>query len=162
MPSVLERLSVLTDEVSSSLVEALDWAVQNGLKHVEVRMVDGTNVSNLSDAQVERTKREIDKRGLKVSAIASPLFKCALDPSRPVQSGDLFGNQEEDLATHMSKLPRAIAIAKRLGTKNIRIFSFWREIEPKKHLAEIVRHLKKAALLAEKEDVLLLQENENA
>ncbi len=141
MPSVLERLSVLTDEVSGNFVEALDWAVKNGFKHVEVRMVDGANVSNLSDADVDRAKREIDKRGLKVSAIASPLFKCALDPSRPVQSGDLFGNKEEDLAT---------------------IFSFWRESDPEKHLAEIVKHLKKAAALAEKEGVLLLQENENA
>ncbi len=162
MPSVLERLSVLTDEVSSNFVEALDWAVKNGFKHVEVRMVDGANVSNLSDADIDRARREIDKRGLKVSAIASPLFKCALDAGRPVQSGDLFGNKEEDLATHMSKLPRSIAIAKKLGTKNIRIFSFWRESDPKKHLPEVVKHLKKAAALAEKEGVLLLQENENA
>jgi L-ribulose-5-phosphate 3-epimerase len=162
MPSVLERLSVLTDEVSASFTEALDWAVRNGFKHVEVRMVDGANVSNLSDADVDRAKREIEKRGLKVSAIASPLFKCALDPSRPVVSGDLFGNKEEDLPTHMRKLPRAIAIAKKLGTRNIRIFSFWREKEPLKHLPDIVEHLKNAAALAEKEGVLLLQENENA
>src|SRR5437868_1873901 len=140
MPSVLERLSVLTDEVSANFVEALDWAVRNGFKHVEVRMVDGANVSNLSDADVDRAKREIDKRGLKVSAIASPLFKCALDPSRPVDSGDLFGNKEEDLATHMAKLPRSIAIAKKLGTRSIRIFSFWRESDPKKYMDDIVAH----------------------
>jgi sugar phosphate isomerase/epimerase len=159
---ILDRLSVLTDEVSNDFVEALDWAVRNGFKHVEVRMVDGTNVSNLTDEQVDRAKREIEKRGLKVSAIASPLFKCALDPARPVVSGDLFGNKEEDLATHMTKLPRAIAIAKKLGTRKIRIFSFWREKEPAKYMSEIVAHLKKAAAVAEKEDVLLLQENENA
>lgn len=162
MPSVLDRLSVLTDEVSSNFIEALDWAVRNGFKHVEVRMVDGANVSNLSDADVDRAKEEIERRGLKVSAIASPLFKCALDPSRPVQSGDLFGNKEEDLATHMRKLPRAIAIAKKLGTRNIRIFSFWRESDPKRYIGEIVGHLQKAAAMAEQEGVLLLQENENA
>ena len=162
MPSVLERLSVLTDEVSANLVEALDWAVKNGFKHVEIRMVDGANVSNLSDADVDRVRREVDQRGLKVSAIASPLFKCALDPSRPVDSGDLFGNKEEDLATHMKKLPRAIQIAKKLGTKNIRIFSFWREKDVRKYMPEVIEHLKKAAAVAEKEGVLLLQENENA
>jgi sugar phosphate isomerase/epimerase len=162
MPSVLERLSVLTDEVSNTFTEALDWAVKNGFKHVEVRMVDGANVSNLSDADVDRARREVERRGLKVSAIASPLFKCALDPARPVQSGDLFGNKEEDLATHMGKLPRSIAIAKKLGTAKIRIFSFWRETDPKKYMADIVEHLKKAAAVAEKEGVLLLLENENA
>src|SRR5258707_7882068 len=108
-------------------------------------MVDGLNVSNLDDAQVDRAKAEIEKRGLKVSAIASPLFKCALDPSRPVQSGDLFGNKEDDLATHMSKLPRTITIAKKLDTKNIRIFSFWRRSDPKMHLAGRLKHLNKAA-----------------
>ena len=122
-------------------VEALDWAVRNGFKHVEVRMVDGANVSNLSDADVDRARGEIERRGLSVSAIASPLFKCALDPSRPVDSGDLFGNKEEDLATHMKKLPRAIAIAKKLGTRYIRIFSFWREKDPKRYLPDVIVHL---------------------
>ena len=125
-------------------------------------MVDGVNVSNLDDAQVDRAQAEVEKRGLKVSAIASPLFKCALDPSRPVQSGDLFGNKEEDLPTHMKKLPRAIAIARRLKTDKIRVFSFWREKEPGRYVDDIVGHLKKAAAVAEKEKVSLLQENENA
>lgn len=115
---LLERLSVLTDEVSDKFVEALDWAVAKGFKHVEVRMVDGANVSNLDDAQVARAKAEVDQRGLKVSAIASPLFKCALDPARPVRSGDLFGNKEEPLDVHFQTLPRAIKIAKALGSSN--------------------------------------------
>lgn len=159
---VLDRLSVLTDEVSDKFAEALDWAVRNGFKHVEVRMVDGANVSNLDDAAVARAKAEVDKRGLKVSAIASPLFKCALDPKRPVQSGDLFGNKEEPLEVHFQKLPRAIQIAKALGTSKIRVFSFWREQDPAPYMAEIAAHLKKAAAVAEKEGVVLLLENENA
>ena len=159
---ILGRLSVLTDEVSDKFTEALDWAVRKGFQWVEVRMVDGKNVSNLTDAEVDRAKAEIGKRGLKVSAIASPLFKCALDPARPVGSGDLFGNKEEPLEVHFAKLPRAIQIAKKLGTDKIRVFSFWREKEPRKYLPDIVAHLKKAAALAEKEGVLLLQENETA
>lgn len=159
---IFDRLSVLTDEVSDRFTEALDWAVGKGFRHVEVRMVDGVNVSNLTDEQVERARDEIRKRRLSVSAIASPLFKCALDPSRPVQSGDLFGNKEEDLATHFAKLPRAMRIARELGTDKIRVFSFWREKEPRRHFGEIVGHLRKAAAAAEKEKVLLLQENETA
>jgi sugar phosphate isomerase/epimerase len=159
---ILDRLSVLTDEVSSSFTEALDWAVAHGFRYVEVRMVDGTNVSNLSDLEVARAAREIERRRLAVSAIASPLFKCALDPSRPVQSGDLFGNKEEPLAVHFDKLPRAIQIAQRLKTQKIRIFSFWREKEPRSYFAEIVSHLKRAAEIAQGQGVLLLLENENA
>ena len=158
---IVDRLSVLTDEVSDQFTEALDWAVKNRFKYVEVRMVDGVNVSNLDDAEVDRAKREIEDRGLKVSAIASPLFKCALDPARPVTSGDLFGNKEEDLATHMKKLPRAIAIARKLKTDKIRVFSFWREKEPRKYLPEIVGHLRKAAAGAEVEKVRLMQEDDH-
>jgi sugar phosphate isomerase/epimerase len=159
---IFDRLSVLTDEVSDRFTEALDWAVEKGFRHVEVRMVDGVNVSNLTDVQVDRAAGEIGKRKLKVSAIASPLFKCALDPSRPVGSGDLFGNKEEPLEVHFAKLPRAMGIARRLSTDRIRVFSFWREKEPRKHLPEIVGHLRKAAAAAQKEGVLLLQENETA
>jgi sugar phosphate isomerase/epimerase len=159
---IFDRLSVLTDEVSDRFSDALDWAVLKGFKHVEVRMVDGVNVANLDDAQVDRARREIEGRGLRVSAIASPLFKCALDPARPVGTGDLFGNKEEDLPTHFRKLPRAIEIAGKLGTCKIRVFSFWREKDPRNHLPEIVGHMKKAAAVAEKGDFLLLQENETA
>ena len=86
---IFDRLSVLTDEVSEKFPEALDRAGRMGFRHVEVRRVDGVNVSSLDDATADRAKAEIEERGLKVSAIAAPLFKCALDPARPVQSGDL-------------------------------------------------------------------------
>jgi L-ribulose-5-phosphate 3-epimerase len=157
---ILNRLGVVTDEVAANLTEALDWAAEQGLAHVEIRMVDGSNVVNLTDQQVEQVRREVEKRGLFVSVVASPLFKCALDPSRPVASGDTFGQSEEDIEAHFAKLHRTIEIAKKLQTANIRLFSFWREQEPGRYEAEIVRHLRKAAAIAEKENMLLLLENE--
>lgn len=159
---ILDRLSVLSDEISGDFTVALDWLVAQGLKYVEVRMVDGKNVAALSDAEIDRAKAEIDKRGLKVSAIASPLFKCMLDPSRPVPTGDTFGAKEEPVEAHLAKVPRAIEVAKKLGTDKIRIFSFWREKDPAAHFDEIAGHLKKAAEMAAKEGVFLLLENETA
>lgn len=154
------RLGVLTDEVSVQLTEALDWIKEQQLAHVEIRMVDGQNVAALSDEQVLRVKEEVEKRGLFISAIASPIFKCALDPARPVASGDTFGQKEEGVEAHFEKLERAIAICKMLGTNKIRIFSFWREVEPQQHEQEIVGHLREAAALAQKENIVLLLENE--
>ncbi|GIP32937.1 sugar phosphate isomerase/epimerase [Paenibacillus sp. J2TS4] len=159
---VLNRLGVLTDEVSANLTEALDWIAEQKLVHVEIRMVDGTNVAALSNEQVARVKEEVEKRGLFVSAIASPLFKCALDPSRPVASGDTFGQQEETVEAHFAKLDRAIEICKMLGTDKIRIFSFWRENDPQKYEQEIVEHLRKAAQIAGQAGIILLLENEPA
>lgn len=157
---ILERLGVLSDEVSPTLTEALDWAAAQGLKHVEIRMVDGVNVSLLTDEQVDRVRTEVERRGLFISAVASPLYKCALDPSRPVADGDRFGQKEESVEEHHNKLHRCIEIAKKLGTSNIRIFSFWREQNPERYMEEVAVELKKAAEVAESEDILLLLENE--
>lgn len=157
---ILDRLGVLTDEVSANLSEALDWIAAQGLKHVEIRMVDGKNVMDLPLERVDEIRREVEAKGLFVSALASPVFKCALDPNRKVASGDTFGQQEESVEAHFAKLDKAVEIAKRLGTNRIRIFSFWREENPSAYTEEIVEHLRKAAAVAEREGVMLLLENE--
>src|SRR3954465_8245999 len=155
-----DRVGILTDEVSANFDEALDWVSRQGLKHVEGRVIDGKNVSTLNDEQVQDAPRRIEQRGLYVSGISSPVFKCALNPARPVASGDTFGQAEESVEAHFAKLDRVIAIARLLATRRIRIFSFWREVEPLKHTAEIVRQLQRAARVAEGGDVQLLVENE--
>jgi sugar phosphate isomerase/epimerase len=159
---ISERLGVLTDEVSASLIEALNWIASQGLKHVEIRVVDGTNVIDLTDEQLSKVRREVEARGLFVSAIASPVFKCALDPTRPVASGDTFGQKEESIEAHYAKLHRAMQIAGLLGTHRIRIFSFWREQDPTLYELQIIEHLRAAADIAAKHNALLLLENETS
>ena len=121
---IFNRLGVLTDEVSQNLTEALDWVVEQKLHHVELRMVYDKNIVNLSDEQLDNILKEVESRGLFVSGVASPLFKCALDPSRRVASGDMFGQEEESLEDHFNKMNRIIEIARKLKTDKIRIFSF--------------------------------------
>ncbi|WP_382319449.1 sugar phosphate isomerase/epimerase family protein [Lederbergia wuyishanensis] len=159
---IFDRLGVLTDEVSQNITEAFDWAERNRMKHVEIRMVDGKNIADFSDKELEQLLFEVEKRDLFVSGIASPLFKCALDPSRPVASGDTFGQIEESVENHFLKLERVIEICKKLKSDKIRIFSFWREENPSLYNADIIEHLKKAAKIAEENGVLLLLENENS
>lgn len=157
---MFKRLGVLTDEVSPNLIEALDWAKEAGLAHVEIRTVDRINVMDLPDDKLKWIRGETEKRALFISAIASPLFKCSLNPLRPVIKGDTFGQTEEDLKAHFLKLDRVIRIAEILGTNHIRIFSFWREIHPEVCFDEIVEHLRKAADIAGANGVVLLLENE--
>lgn len=159
---IFDRLGVLTDEVSQNITEALDWAESNGLKHVEIRMVNGKNIADFSDQELEQLIVEVEKRGLYVSAVASPILKCALDPSRAVATGDTFGQEEESVENHFLKLERVIEICKKLRADKIRIFSFWREENPSDYEAEIIGYLKKAANVAAEHDVLLLLENENS
>lgn len=153
-------MGVLTDEVSERLEEALDWAKEQGLKHVELRIIDGTNVADLSDEQAAAIRRQVEARGLFVSAVASPLFKCTLDPVREVSAGDTFGQAEETVEAHFAKLARVIHLTKLLGTTRIRIFSFWRDREPMAYRERIVRHMTEAARIARQSGVQLLLENE--
>jgi sugar phosphate isomerase/epimerase len=157
---ILDRVGVLSDEVSADLREALDWIAAQRLRRVEIRMVDGSNVVYLDDAAVARAAAEVRARGLSVTAIATPIFKCALDPSRPVASGDTFGAAEESVDVHLQRLPRAIAIARAFGTRALRIFSFWREREPQNHGREIVALLRRAGEIAAADGAMLLLENE--
>jgi sugar phosphate isomerase/epimerase len=160
---IADRLGIITDEVSPKLDEALDWIAAQGLKHAEIRMVNGRNVMALDDEELACVKKEVSRRGLYVSSIASPVFKCALDPSRKVGSGDTFGQSEkEDVESHFRLLDRAFVIAGLLGAGRIRIFSFWREEEPQRCEGEIVAHLKRAAAEAERRGIMLLLENEPA
>jgi L-ribulose-5-phosphate 3-epimerase len=157
---ILERLGVLTDEVCANFEEALDWAAEQGLKHVEVRVINGLNAVTLNDDQAIEVRRQVEVRGLFISAIASPLFKCALDSSRSIASGDTFGQKEESVEAHFAKLDRVIQLAKLFGTTRIRIFSFWREVHPQLYMEDIVCHLRRAAQVARREGVQLLLENE--
>ncbi len=157
---MLQRLSVLTDEIMDDFEGALGWLVDQRISYAELRMIDGKNIAELTDAEVDRVKELLNRYGIKVSGVASPVFKCKLSEDRESASGDTFGNPEESVEKHFAKLNRVMAIAKQLDTINIRIFSFWREAEPAKYTDEIVMHLREAAKAAEEQGVMLLLENE--
>lgn len=159
---IWDKLGVITDEVSSHLDEALDWCVEQNLKHVEIRMVDGVNIMNLTEQQVEKLYHKVTERGLFVSAISSPLFKCLLDQHRPLDTGDQFGVEELDVEAHQQMVHTAIRYAQILQTNFIRVFSFWREENPQRHKDEIVQHLSRAAAVAKQAGVVLLLENEHS
>ncbi len=157
-----KSLGIITDEVSSHLLEALDFAVIHELAHIEIRTVEGINVLMLDDHEIASVKQAVDRQGLYVSCLTSPIFKCALDPNRRVEVGDTFGFQKESIEDHFQLLHRAFTIARQLGTKNIRVFSFWREEDPEKYESEIAEYLWQAGSLAMKEGITLLLENEPA
>lgn len=158
---MLERLGILTDEVAPRLDDALPWIRARGLRHAEIRMVDGRNVMTLSDDEARDIRKRVEAHGLFVSAIASPVFKCPLDPNRAVAAGDTFGQTaDEDVHRHFELLERAFAVAEMLGTTRIRIFSFWREERPERYESDIAAHLRQAADAASERGMQLLLENE--
>ena len=157
---VLERLGIITDEVSDDLNEGLDFAAKHGLSHVEIRSVGGSNVLSLGDDEIVSIRQRVHEHGLFVSCLASPVFKCALHPARVIARGDMFGASEGTVLQHFLLLERALTVARLLGTNKIRVFSFWREQDPSSCAQEISRHLTRASEMAESAGVTLLLENE--
>ena len=118
-----------------------------GASHIEVRSAWGTNVSELEPEQVARLKEILDEKGLKVSAVASPVGK--VDVSLPVEH-------------EVERLRQIISVARGLDTQYVRIFSFFRaEGRSAEDIREdvLVRMGALAALAAES-GVVLLHENE--
>lgn len=146
-PNAVWSLSGFGDEVDPDPAIQAAVLLALGASHIEVRSAWGTNVSELSAAQVEALKEILDARGLRVSAVASPIGK--VDVSLPVEH-------------EVDRLRQIISVAKGLDTKYIRIFSFYRA---EGRSAEDIRdgvldRMRALAVLAEEAGVVLLHENE--
>src|SRR5437764_12861016 len=72
------RLSVITDEITQDLERALDVALEYGVRHAELRGLWDTNIADLDSAQVARARKAMAARGITVSCLATPFFKCDL------------------------------------------------------------------------------------
>ena len=103
-------LSAFADEISPDPLEQIAVLKACGVRFIEFRSIDKTNVLKLSDARLREFKSMLDGEGLGLSAVGSPVGKIAIDtPFEP----------------HLDLLKRAIEVAGMFGTPNIRIFSYY-------------------------------------
>ena len=157
-------IAAITDEFSPDLEVALDAMSKIGMTGAELRVLWGKNIMDLTDAELDRAKQILDGKGFQVMSIASPLLKCVLPDSPEIDSRfqhDIFASKHtfEDqprLAAH------AFEIAHRTGAKIIRVFSYWRTVEPLRCFDRIVTALGELAEKASKEDLIIGLENEHA
>jgi L-ribulose-5-phosphate 3-epimerase len=157
-------IAAITDEFSPDLETALRVMQEIGMTAAELRVVSGKNIMDLSDGELEQVRKIIAALGFKVISIASPLLKCVLPDSPAVD--DRF--QQDVFAAKYSfedqpKLAgRAFAIAKKFDAKIVRVFSFWRTVNPESCLDAIVKALTELAESAAKHDLIIGLENEHA
>ena len=140
-------LSGFGDEISPDPVVQIAVLQALGSRHIEVRSAWGTNIVDLSEADLARLDTILRDSGMGVSAIASPIGK--VDVTEPV-------------AVEVARLKRAIRAAQVLGTRYIRIFSFYRSrgTTPESIRDAVMVHMRALAHEAEKSGVILLHENE--
>ena len=130
----------------------------------ELRLIDGKNILDLSDEELEHAKETLEAAGLQVISIASPLLKCVL-PDAP-EVDQRFGHDAFASRHTFDDQPRlaerAFRIAHFFGAKIVRVFSYWRTTQPELCLDRIVSALSDLAALGEKENIVIGLENEHA
>lgn len=156
------KLAIITDEVSHDFEQALDMIKDWGLKYVELRTIDKTNLADLDDQGVARVKKLLDDRGLGVVAFASPFLKCYLHEPKAGPAGDAFFSQANTYEEHLGILKRLGELKKVFGVAMTRCFSFWREDDPKAVFDEVVERLQHSVKLAQEYGLVLAMENENS
>ncbi|MEU3456765.1 sugar phosphate isomerase/epimerase family protein [Micromonospora sp. NPDC006766] len=140
-------LSGFGDEIDPEPAVQLAVLSALGAKHIEVRSAWGTNIVEMSDVQLHTLSDAIAERGMAVSAIASPVGKA-----------DVTSDDGGELA----RLRAAVSAARRLGSRYIRIFSFYRPagMAAAEIRDAVLARMRAFAALAEDSGVVLLHENE--
>ena len=158
------RTAAITDEFSPDLEVAVQAMAEIGMTGAELRVVFGKNILDLTDEEVASAKQAVAARGLEVIGLSSPLLKCVLPEGPALDTRfqhDVFASKHtyED-QPRLAK--RAFEIAHATGARIIRVFSYWRTVEPEKCFDRVAEALAGLARDAAKEDLIIGIENEHA
>jgi L-ribulose-5-phosphate 3-epimerase len=157
-------IASITDEFSPDLVTALDTMVEIGMTGAELRVLWGKNIMDLSDDELSRARDLIKERNLTVISIASPILKCVLPNSPDIDTRfqhDVFASKHT-FDDQPRLLDHAFHIAKFFGARIIRVFSYWRTVDPDKCFDGVVKALDEFSRKAAAENLILGLENEHA
>jgi sugar phosphate isomerase/epimerase len=140
-------LSGFGDEIDEDPTVQVAVLQALGANHLELRSAWGTNVVDFTAEQLEALGTVLADRGMRVSAIASPIGKVDVTSS---------------VEAEVDRLGRAIVAAHALDSRYIRIFSFFRapEVDVESIRDDVLLRMRALADLAEKEGVILVHENE--
>lgn len=164
MTSPIFPYGAITDEFSPNLDVALDAMAGLGMTTVELRVIEGRNIIDFADDDLDAMRRTIERRGMRVISIASPVFKCELPDSPPLDprlQRDVFGKQHSS-ADQAQLSMRALDIAERMGASIVRVFSFWRTVEPPATFDRVGTALRELADRAATRGLTIGLENEHA
>jgi len=145
------KLSGFADEIAENFENQLKGLIENEIEYIEVRGVNGKNISVLNQTELDEAKKLLNKYNIKVSSIGSPIGKVKIT---------------DDFDEHLKVFDNILNAALTFNTKYIRIFSFFIPEEDrknnnyKKYREEVLRRLEILAERANKKNLILCHENE--
>lgn len=104
------KISAFGDEIAPDLDEQLTTLNALGIGYLDLRGAWGTNVLNMSDADLDRVMQVCDDHGVQVACLGSPIGKSPIEA--PIQN-------------ELDNLSRIIEVGNRVGCRNVRLFSFY-------------------------------------
>lgn len=142
------KIYAFADEASSVIDEQIAAMKRNGLNGIEIRNVDGTNVSDITEVKAKEVKEKLDAAGLEAWCIGSPIGKINI--------------VTDDFSEHLKKLHHTCRIANILGAKNIRMFSFYypKDLKPEDVKDKVFESMAAMLEVATEYGVQLCHENE--
>jgi L-ribulose-5-phosphate 3-epimerase len=159
------RVAVINDEISQDFEHACEIASKEfGMDWIELRGMWNKNILRLDANEIAEARRILEKYKLRVTDIASPLFKVdwpgaprsKFSPKHDQFNADFTFDQQSEV------LERSIELAKAFQTDRVRLFDFWRLDDQTPYRAAIDDKLREAAATAAKQKIILLLENEMA
>jgi sugar phosphate isomerase/epimerase len=152
------EVSVITDEISPVLDDAIRVVTEEGLCSVDLRVVDGVNFMALSPAAMKDCAQRLRHAGLTVRCLATPLLKWPA-PGQPwVMIGDQFGF-DPTAQTFEEAIDTALRAADTFRATRLRIFSYL--LSPAYTLGDLRPAFDTLLHAAERAGLTLVLENEH-
>ena len=158
------HVSVINDEIGEDFGHVVEVVSKEfGLEWIELRGMWKKNIMDLDDQQITEARRLLDNAKLRVTDIASPVFKVDWpgapvskhSPKRDTFNADFSFKQQDEL------LDKSFELARQFNTDRVRIFDFWRLDDVKPYRKDIDDKLREAADKAAKKNIILIIENEH-
>jgi len=137
-------LAAFADEASASLSGQIKAMTENGITNLEIRGVDGQNISEITISKAKEIKKQLDTHKLKVWSIGSPTGKIGI---------------EDAFAPHFDSFKHMVEIANELECEHFRLFSFFGVNSPAKR-DEAFERLQKFVDISSKTGLCPCHENE--
>lgn len=142
-------ISGFTDEVSDDLDVQIKVLNELGWSHIDLRTVNGKNISSLSDDEFDRVHEQLTNNGITISCFGSTIANW----SRIAQ---------DSLEVDVAELTNSIRHMKKADVRYIRIMSY--KVDSPVRLDSdleslVIENIKELVRIAEANDIICLHEN---
>jgi L-ribulose-5-phosphate 3-epimerase len=159
------RVSAITDEISRSPADAIQFAHDFGLQWLSLRDTPASPgpgripYYSMEPARLQEVMKEFKDAGVKISFLDTPFLKFDL-PGTTTKRPEPAARAQASFDKRLADLRLGIRASHAFDCPMLRIFTFTRIQEPESIFPRIADIISELAAVAEKEGIRLLIENE--